>query len=329
MASDVWEPVSKDRASAVTLVEELRSKLLREGKQREAKRLESPQEVLGGALDAGGAILRDQRGEAIAMIVTQPLLGRARAVDFLTLKESQQTPSGFKGFLGSLLMQDKDSSPILSIWDYFNLLESPHAASLLGEEGFHGFHRYDMVHPTGKAPPQTSQTAQSPGRLRNVGPDDIEELSQLRTLCFVGDADSTFGIETSDPLESSRTVMKFYFGGDAGRFMGNASFGLEVDGMLVGFTIVTRDSEYTYLTDVAVHPKYQGKGLASRLIRASMDALLADSGPPLLLNVTRENNRAFRLYSHLGFRIEFGPRTLWLKTKELGILPPDPVESLA
>jgi GNAT superfamily N-acetyltransferase len=324
MAANVWEPLEKDPASAVALIEDLRKRMERAGRSEEIKHLEPPRDLIEHA--QGGAILRDPNGLAIGMVLSQPVSGLGRMVEFFALKESHLTPSGVKEFLECLLQDDQERPPVLIVWDFFRLLDTPSATSFLRQLGFHLFTRYEMAFPPGRMLPSAPAGAQAEGRLRNVGPNDFDDLSLLNAVCFEGSIDSYLLATTSDRLENARRLIRDLLDGSYGRFLEYASFGLEVDGKLVGATLVTRHEENTLLADVVVLPEHRGKGYARRLIRASMEPLLREPGLRLSLNVTRENPRAFNLYSDIGFEVASGPYPLWAHTERLGIRPPESVE---
>jgi ribosomal protein S18 acetylase RimI-like enzyme len=328
VAPNVWEPIAKDPASAVSLIDEFRERLVREGRRAEVEHLESPEEFLDHVLKhvPEGALLRDGEGRAIGMAMMQSISGLGRMVEFFAVRESHLTPSGLKEFLECLFSNYQKTSPVLILWDNFRMLDTQPLFSFLGERGFHRFNRYEMIFSAGRALPPSPLDAKTPGRIRNVGPGDLEALSRLNAICFSGSIDSYLLATTNDQLENARELMRDLINGKYGRFMEEASFGLEVDGEVVGTSIITRNADYTLLADVAVHPGYRSKGHARRLIRASLEVLLREPGIPLYLNVTRENSHAFRLYRALGFEVKSGPYPLWAHTEGLGISPPQPVE---
>jgi ribosomal protein S18 acetylase RimI-like enzyme len=323
MAMNVWEPLAKDPDGAFALVEDLRKKLVREGRNREAKGLRSPQELLG---DFDGALLRGHEGSVDGVVFTQSIREDGCGVELFALKETLQTASGFKQFVENLLSSGQGDRPVLLIWDSFNQLDFPQVTAILEQAGFHSFHRYDIVWPSGKALPSARRTIRVQGRLRNIGPEDLEELSRLEAICFADQIYSVWGAETKDPIENARRFMRCFLEGGAGQLLGRASFGLEVDGKLAGYCIATREEDYISLSDLAVLPDYRGQGLASHLLRSTLGALLTEPGPPIVANVIRENRRVSQLCNTLGFEIQSGPHTIWARTKELGILPPEPVD---
>ena len=70
--------------------------------------------------------------------------------------------------------------------------------------------------------------------------------------------------------------------------------------MPAGRLIVDRSGERILLTDIAVLPQLQGKGIASHLVRELQDEAAA-LGLPLVLHVDKTNLYAFDFYRKLGF----------------------------
>lgn len=58
------------------------------------------------------------------------------------------------------------------------------------------------------------------------------------------------------------------------------------------------------IANVAVHPEYRGRGIASQLMQASMAMLRNRGASAVILQVESDNDVARRLYSRLGFTIE-------------------------
>ena len=306
------------------MVDELRRRMVGAGRADEIKYLGSSEEIVRNARE--GAILRDNSGSAIGMVITAPISGLGRMVEFFTLRDPHLNPSGLRDFVESMVLHYPGGSPVLIIWDGLRMFDSVPVISLLKQQGFHVFHRLEMLLPAGKVPPPAPQVSKAQGRLRNVGPGDFEALSHLNAICFEGSIDAYLLASTNDQYENARRLMRDLLDGTYGRFLEYASFGLEVDGEIVGATIVTRNENNTLLADVAVLPRYQGQGHAGRLIRASLEPLLREPNLKLYLNVTIENPRAYYLYRHLGFEVKSGPYPLWARTEKLGIAPPEPVD---
>lgn len=75
------------------------------------------------------------------------------------------------------------------------------------------------------------------------------------------------------------------------------------------------------IANVAVHPDYQRRGIASQLMQASMDMIREQSGKLAVLQVDMDNYTARRLYTRLGFANEL-PWTLWRRSGTSHLPPP-------
>lgn len=74
-------------------------------------------------------------------------------------------------------------------------------------------------------------------------------------------------------------------------------------GRLVGNVSLSPAGGLTWsIGNVAVHPDYQGRGIARRLMEAAIDHVRALGGMTVLLEVHADNAPAVRLYEGLGFR---------------------------
>ena len=74
---------------------------------------------------------------------------------------------------------------------------------------------------------------------------------------------------------------------------------IEVDGERAGRLYVFRGAEEIRIVDIALAPKFRGRGIGTGLLRALMDEAGA-SGRSLSIHVEM-NNPARRLYERLGF----------------------------
>lgn len=84
------------------------------------------------------------------------------------------------------------------------------------------------------------------------------------------------------------------------QFPGAVSSIILVAGEPAGRMIVERRDAEISLTDIAVLPQFQGRGIASQLI-GRLQAEASAAGVPLVLSVDRTNDHASKLYEKLGF----------------------------
>ncbi|QIM63640.1 ribosomal-protein-alanine N-acetyltransferase [Pasteurellaceae bacterium Orientalotternb1] len=76
---------------------------------------------------------------------------------------------------------------------------------------------------------------------------------------------------------------------------------LEIDGKIVAFTICQTVLDEATLFNIAVDPKFQGKGYGKRLLSELILQLTRQGVQTLWLEVRESNRSAQRLYTALGF----------------------------
>lgn len=78
----------------------------------------------------------------------------------------------------------------------------------------------------------------------------------------------------------------------------------EEDGRIVGTLslLAARKSGRYLIANVAVHPDYRRKGIATGLMISTMDYIQSRGGRQILLQVERDNEAAIRLYSVLNYK---------------------------
>ncbi len=77
------------------------------------------------------------------------------------------------------------------------------------------------------------------------------------------------------------------------------------------------------IANVAVHPDFRGRGIATRLMQASMNMLRNRGGKAVILQVESDNEVARRLYNQLGFVVE---RTWTTWRRPAGLRVPQPFD---
>lgn len=74
------------------------------------------------------------------------------------------------------------------------------------------------------------------------------------------------------------------------------------DGKCVGYMGVWRIFDEAHVTNLAVHPRFQKKGIAHFLILSSLDLCYQDKIKYMTLEVRKSNERAKKLYESFGFK---------------------------
>ena len=77
---------------------------------------------------------------------------------------------------------------------------------------------------------------------------------------------------------------------------------INADKKCVGYMGVWRIFDEAHVTNLAVHPEYQGKGLAHFLILSSLDMCYRDKIKYVTLEVRKTNARALKIYEGFGFK---------------------------
>jgi GNAT superfamily N-acetyltransferase len=220
----------------------------------------------------------------------------------------------------------------LDVPDAFGpLLELPEPPSPDGFAPFeatfrsHGFVpvvRMDMRYPAERPAPRAPLDPTV--RLRNVVPSDAETIAVLTARAYADNpVDVALFRRYRDPLQDARWGTSAILGTQVGEWLPFASYLAEDADGPVGAT-VANELHGPLITQVMVDPRARGRGHATRLLGATITALrAAQRGVPRLV-VTRANQRAHRLYEHVGFVIDptaVGAR--WLHPVRLGLSAAD------
>ena len=75
----------------------------------------------------------------------------------------------------------------------------------------------------------------------------------------------------------------------------------EVDGRVVGYGGMWLIMDEAHITNIAVHPKYRGRGIGHRLLSALIEEVSRANIYGMTLEVRRSNIRAQKLYRKFGF----------------------------
>lgn len=74
------------------------------------------------------------------------------------------------------------------------------------------------------------------------------------------------------------------------------------NGKVVGYMGIWKIFDEAHITNLAVHPDYQGKGLAHFLILSSLDVCYEEKIKFMTLEVRKTNERAKKVYDSFGFK---------------------------
>ncbi|WP_436513277.1 ribosomal protein S18-alanine N-acetyltransferase [Clostridium thermobutyricum] len=93
----------------------------------------------------------------------------------------------------------------------------------------------------------------------------------------------------------------------------------EIDGKVVGFAGVWVVYDEGQITNIAVHPDYRRRGIATKLLEDMIEHLKTLDCSIITLEVRKSNTKAYDLYSSLGFTDE-GVRKRFYKDGEDAII---------
>jgi GNAT superfamily N-acetyltransferase len=133
---------------------------------------------------------------------------------------------------------------------------------------------------------------------RAVTEADVPALGRLMLDSYRGTVDYE-GEELEDAVaEIGKTL-----GGGYGRLLADCSPCIEFDGGIASACLVTliEDKDLPFLAFSMTRPESQGRGMAGFLIQTAGNRLLDRGYKELVLVVTKDNERAVRLYERAGF----------------------------
>ena len=125
---------------------------------------------------------------------------------------------------------------------------------------------------------------QTPVRIVPMNADHLDEVADLERICF------------SAPW--SRNMLAEELENACAAFL----VALNDEGKVIGYAGLQVVLDEGYITNVAVHPDYRQRGVASRLVQVFVDFAQANHLAFLTLEVRPSNTAAIVLYGRHGFR---------------------------
>lgn len=194
---------------------------------------------------------------------------------------------------------------------FINFREWPIAAFFAGK-GFSQFDRCFMVRDC-----QIEYSARPPvnAELKQLSLGDLDEMAQLTldTYATVVDRNVTYHYQSLDGCLEFLSNLVFRPG--CGNFLPEASYSARDLGTnaLMGYVLTSRISPQDgHVTQIAVAPAHQGKGLGAELLGRAVRFLRLNGYQRVSLTVTEANLAALALYQRFGFLVHFRfPAFVW------------------
>lgn len=231
-----------------------------------------------------------------------------------------QTRVVLEGFLQRLEAPGEGSLPFISWADEVPGVPEPDRHTVFAGRGFSSVVRADMRYPRDEV---LSRPRPDPDHSpRRLGLADEPFIADLLYRTYANSPERALFATTRDQREDARRGTHGLLHGDVGRWLPEASYGIEENGRLIAQTLAN-DLEGGLITEVGVDPAYRRRGLARRLLPLTIEALRsAGFGVPRLV-VTMWNPGAVRLYESLGFEfVPGGAGRVWLNLPALGVTAP-------
>jgi ribosomal protein S18 acetylase RimI-like enzyme len=185
--------------------------------------------------------------------------------------------------------------------------------------GFQSRARHYLVRPLAEPIPS------SPGgvRLRPLRREDLAIAAQIVHRSHQGSLDAALNLTYATPALCRGFVETLVLRAGCGRFDPEASFVAEGRHGPVGVLLASHLSQTNgHICQVSVSPEAQGQGLGTVLVGSALTAFRSQGLCTASLSVTLDNQRAYGLYTRLGFAVrkEFAAHA-WLRPPARIALP--------
>lgn len=141
-------------------------------------------------------------------------------------------------------------------------------------------------------------------RLRPLRREDMHAAASIIHRSHQGSLDAALNLTYASPSFCRGFVETLMLRAGCGRFDADASFLAEGAAGPEGVLLASHLSDANgHVCQVSVAPEAQGGGLGEVLMAAALQAFRGQGLATASLSVTRDNQRAYRLYTRLGFRL--------------------------
>ena len=141
-------------------------------------------------------------------------------------------------------------------------------------------------------------------RLRAVRREDLGLAAELIHRSHRNTLDAALNLTYASPAYCRAFVDTLVLRSGCGRFFPDASFVAEGPGGAAGVLLASQLSRTNaHICQVSVAPEAQGRGLGEILMATALEAFRREGLTTASLSVTVGNDRAYRLYTRLGFSL--------------------------
>jgi len=308
-------------AETLRLVAQYRDALRRDGKSWADSFARSVRSKLENRSFQG--LLWSGTGEEAVALAGWEVSGELGRRAWLYLAEGYQRRPVLEGFLRRLEAAGGAALPFISWSDDVPGIAQVDREAVFARHGFSSVVRSDMRFPKGVEP---ARLPPDPSRLpRRLSLADEVRIADLLFRAYADDPmERALFATTLDQREDARRGTHGLLHGEVGRWIPEASFGIEEGGRLIAHTLAN-DLEGGLITEVGVDPSFRHQGFARRLLPFTIDALRSAGFEAPRLVVTMRNTRAVELYLKVGFQFEpGGSGRLWLNMPVLRAGSPAP-----
>ena len=307
-------------AETLRLVAEQRDSLRREGNpwadfyaDRARKKVED-QSFLG--------LLWSGPGDEAVALVGWELAGELGRRGFIYLAEGYQRRAVLEELLHRLDLATPPALPFIGWADELPGISEADREAVFAGRGFSPVVRADMRLPKGTDPPLPAPTPGYVARALTLGDEAL--IADLLYRAYSDSPERAIFATTLDQREDARRGTRDVLHGEVGRWLPDASFGIEEGGRLIAQTLAN-ELEGGLISEVDVDPSYRRQGLARRLLPLTIGALRSAGFEVPRLVVTMWNPAAVRLYQSMGFEfVPGGAGRVWLDLPALGVTRPPP-----
>ncbi len=309
-------PFAVDQPSSLALAKDaLRSRL---APGEELRDLLPPLESSIRSARATGGVLREAGG-AEGIVLWEPAGPLGVALRLLYLSPAHARVERYRDALD---LATRAAGPVAFAPGPLSGLSPTEEAELMEGRGFAAFGRSEMMFPPTSPVPSVSPL---PGtEVRPVRSEDMAELAHLHEAAYRDHLDRFLALEDLDPVRDAQRQVNDYFAGRWGELLAPGSTVVTLAGRPVAAVIAVRRAEHALVIDVMTDPEHQGQGLGRAALVASLQALRHRGESAVVLNVTEGNDRAVRLYQHLGFVRSMGPSVEWYDARRMPVVTPTP-----